>query len=188
MLKQRTKIFIFFLYLGDLAATVLAFLCAYWFRGIFPQESYAKLFPFAWYNNLLLAIFPAWSFLFYLMGLYRNWRGQGFWKETWELFKAVFIPSLLLGFTVFALKYQFVSRVFILLFVIFDFFFVLAARTFIRKMIIFFNRKIERFRRILILEQRNGPLPLSETSKGIKIWDYGFLAFFQLEIQFLPKS
>jgi hypothetical protein len=76
MLKQRTKIFIFFLYLGDLAATVLAFLCAYWFRGIFPQESYAKLFPFAWYNNLLLAIFPAWSFLFYLMGLYRNWRGQ----------------------------------------------------------------------------------------------------------------
>lgn len=151
MIRQRTRIYTFFLYLGDLGATVLAFFCAYWLRGIFPQESYAKLFPFSWYFNLLLMVFPIWSFFFYLMGLYRLWRGQGIWKEARGIFKAVFISSLILGFTIFVLKYHFVSRIFILSFSLSDFFLVIAARAFVRKAILFFNRKIERFRIILIV-------------------------------------
>ena len=115
MLRQRTKIFAFFLYLGDVGALLLAFLCAYGFRGIFPQESYATLFPFSWYLNLLLTVIPIWSITFFLIGLYRDWRGQGFWKETWGIFKAVVISSLFLGFILFALKYQFVSLIFIFL-------------------------------------------------------------------------
>jgi FlaA1/EpsC-like NDP-sugar epimerase len=141
MLKRRTKIFSFLLYLGDVGATLFAFVCAYWFRGIFPQESYAILFPFSWYLNLLLAIFPIWSLLFYLIGLYRDWRGQGFWRETWGVGKAIFISSLFLGFTLFALKYQFVSRIFISLFALFDFFFVIAFRSCIRKFILSFSKK-----------------------------------------------
>ena len=179
MLKQRTRIFTFFLYLGDLGATLLAFLCAYWFRGIFPQESYASLFPFSWYLNLFLAIFPIWSILFYLIDLYRDWRGLGFWKETWGISKAVLISSLLLGFTVFALKYQFVSRIFISLFALLDIFLIITVRISVRKLILFFNRKIERFRIILIVGTEEGAVILAkniEKHKDLGLRILGFLA------------
>ena len=179
MLKRRTKIFSFLLYLGDVGATLFAFVCAYWFRGIFPQESYAILFPFSWYLNLLLAIFPIWSLLFYLIGLYRDWRGQGFWRETWGIFKAIFISSLFLGFTLFALKYQFVSRIFISLFALFDFFFVIAFRSCIRKFILSFSKKIERFRRILIIGTEERAVSLAhniEKHKDLGLQILGFLS------------
>jgi len=177
MLRQRTKIFAFFLYLGDLGAVLLAFLCAYWFRGIFPQESYATLFPFSWYLNLLLAVVPIWSITLYLTGLYRDWRGQGFWKETWGIFKAVFISSLFLGFILFALKYQFVSRIFILLFALFDFFLVIAARASIRTIILFSNRKIERFRMILIVGTEERALSLAQNIEKHKDLGLRILGF-----------
>ena len=177
MLKQRTKIFAFFLYLGDLGAVLLAFLCAYWFRGIFPQESYATLFPFSWYLNLLLAVVPIWSITLYLTGLYRDWRGQGRWKETWGIFKAVLISSLFLGFILFALKYQFVSRIFILLFALFDFFLVIAARTSIRTIILFSNRKIERFRMILIVGTEERALSLAQNIEKHKDLGLRILGF-----------
>jgi exopolysaccharide biosynthesis polyprenyl glycosylphosphotransferase len=179
MLKQRTRIFSFFIYFGDLGATLIAFLCAYWFRDIFPQDSYAALFPFAWYLNLLLAIFPIWSILFYLVNLYRDWRGQGFWKEAWGVSKAVFISSLLLGFTVFALKYQFVSRIFISLFALLDIFLIITIRISVRKLILFFNRKIERFRIILIVGTEEGAVTLAqniEKHKDLGLRILGFLA------------
>jgi len=178
MIRQRTKIFAFCLYLGDLGATVLAFLSAYWLRGMFPQESYGPLFPFSLYLNLLWAILLLWSLLFYLTGLYRFWRGQGFWKETWGVFKAVFISSLILGFTVFALKYQFVSRIFIFLFALLDLFFVIAGRIVIRKLILFLNQKIERFRVILIIGSDERALTLAqniERHKDLGLRVLGFL-------------
>jgi len=179
MLKQRAKIFTFFLFLGDLGATFLAFIFAYWFRGAFPQESYAALFPFSWYLILILPIFLAWSILFYLMGLYRSWRGQGFGKETWGVFKAVFISSLLLGFTVFALKYQFVSRLFIFIFALFDLFLVIAARVSTRRLILLFNRNIERFRMILIVGTEGRAIALAqniESHKDLGLKILGFLS------------
>lgn len=179
MLKQRAKIITFSLYLGDLGATFCAFLWAYWFRGIFPQEAYAAIFPFPWYANLFLVIFPAWSIIFYLVGLYRFWRGQGFWKESWGIFKAIFISSLILGFAVFALKYQFISRIFLFLFALFDFIFIIAARFIIRKIILFFNRKIERFRVILIVGTEERAISLAqniENHKDLGLRILGFLS------------
>ena len=179
MLKQRTRIFAFFLYLGDLGAVLLAFFCAYWLRDVFPQESYATLFPFSWYLNLLLAVVPIWSITLYLTGLYRDWRGEGFWRETWGIFKAVIISSLFLGFILFALKYQFVSRIFISLFALFGIFFVMAARAFVRTIILSSNRKIARFRVILIVGTEDRALSLAqniEKHKDLGLRILGFLS------------
>jgi len=179
MLKQRIKIFAFLIYLGDLGATLLAFLCAYWMREAFPLESYAPLFPFSLYLPLLLAIFPVWSIFFYLMGLYRLWRGQRFWKESWGIFKAIFISSLILGFCVFALKYQFVSRIFIFLFALLDLFFIIAARIIVRRLIQFFSQKVEKFRRILIIGAEESALHIAqniEKHKDLGLRVLGFLS------------
>jgi exopolysaccharide biosynthesis polyprenyl glycosylphosphotransferase len=188
MIRQQTRIFTFFLYLGDLGATALAFLCAYWFRGIFPQESYAQLFPFSWYFHLLLMVFPIWSFFFYLMGLYRLWRGQGIWNEAWGIFKAVSISSLLLGFTVFFLRYHFISRIFILSFSLFDFFLVNAGRAFIRKAILFFNRKIEKNRVILIIGTEERAVSIAQRIEEHKDLGLRVLGFLSIGDSSLPQK
>jgi len=139
------------LLLGDLIATISAFVGAYLFRGTLPADSYAALFPFSWYLNLLIPIIPIWLLVFYLLELYRFWRGHGFWKETWLAFKAVSISSFLLGFIVFALKYVYVSRIFIFSFALFDFFLVIFFRWICRKTIQFFSRKNDSSRIILII-------------------------------------
>jgi exopolysaccharide biosynthesis polyprenyl glycosylphosphotransferase len=151
MVKQSNRIRSLALYIGDLLATILAFVCAYLFRGIFPEDSYAALFPFSWYLNLLIAIIPIWSLFFFLLELYRFWQGPGFWKETWRVFKAVFISSFLLGFIVFAFKYVFVSRIFIFSFALFDFLLIILIRWGIRKTIQLLNRKSENCRIILVV-------------------------------------
>ena len=93
MINQRNKIRSLAVYIGDLLAAGLAFLCAYEFRGALPQDPQHPLFPLAMYLNLLWPLLPIWSILFYLKGLYHAWQGEGFWKETWEIIQAIFISS-----------------------------------------------------------------------------------------------
>jgi len=188
MIRQRKRIFAFLLYISDSAATLLAFVCAHWIRGVLPQESYAELFPFSRYSNLLLAIFPIWSILFYIVGLYRFWRGQGFGKELWDIFKAVLIASLILGFTVFFLKYDFVSRIFILLFALLDFLFILAGRISIRKIILFFSKKIEGFRRILLIGIEERAIALAKNIEKHKDMGLRILGFLSTRDVGVPQS
>jgi exopolysaccharide biosynthesis polyprenyl glycosylphosphotransferase len=179
MIKQRTKILAFFIYLADLGATLIAFLWAYWLRGTLPWDPSLPLFPFSMHLNLLWGVFLIWSIVFYLIGLYRFWRGQGFWKEIWKVFKAVFLSSLLLGFAVFALKYQFVSRLFIFLFAFFDFLSILVARACIRRLILFSNKNIERFRIILIVGTEERAVSLAqniEKHRDLGLQILGFLS------------
>ncbi len=151
MIRQRTQIRFLLLYLGDLSATFLAFLCAYWIRGVFSQESYSILFSLSWYLKLLLVVLPIWSILFYLVGLYRYWRGLGIWKETRAIFKAIFLGSLILGFFVFAFKYHFVSRIFIFLFAVLDLILVVGFRWAVRNAVHSLSGKGESLRMILVV-------------------------------------
>ncbi len=90
------------------------------FGVLFQTTPFPTFFPFPGTLNLLWPILPIWSLIFYVMELYRYWRGPGFWRETWRVFKAVFLSCFVLGFIIFALKYQFISRIFLLSFAFFD--------------------------------------------------------------------
>ena len=179
MIRQRNRIRSLALYIGDLVATVSAFLLAYGFRGAFPEDLYASLFPLSFYLDLFLPILPIWSLIFYLMELYQYWRGPGFWKETWKIFSAVFISSFLLGFFVFALKYQFVSRIFILSFAFYDFLLVIFFRYVTRKVIQLLNRQGESSRAILIVGTGDQALELvrgieKHRDLGLQIMRFSF--------------
>lgn len=179
MVNQRNRIRSLAMLMADLLATILAFLSAYWFRGAFPETSYASLFPFSWYSNLIWPILLLWALVFYLSGLYEYWRGPGFWKETWMVFKAILITSLLLGFVVFAFKYQFVSRIFIFSFAFFNFFFIIALRLGLRKTIIFLSRHRESYRFILMVGMDDHALKLArgiENHRDLGLRILGFLS------------
>jgi exopolysaccharide biosynthesis polyprenyl glycosylphosphotransferase len=141
MIRQRTRIFSFFLFLGDLGATALAFSLAYSLRGAFPRISYPDLFPFSWYVDLVLPVLPFWGVIFFVIGLYGFWQGPGFWKESWTIFKALLFSFLILGFFIFAAKHHFVSRVFLLFFFVFSVIFVPLMRMMARKFILTVKRK-----------------------------------------------
>jgi len=151
MIKHRTTIYSFFLLVGDFGATFLAFLLAYLLREAFPQASYAVLFPFYWYANLFLTIVPIWLFTFFSMGLYEFWRGPGFWKEFWKILKALLVSFFILAFLIFVLKYQFISRIFLLFFFIGNVLFVPVFRNLLRRTILFLKKKNGNFRIYLIV-------------------------------------
>jgi len=176
------------LYMGDLLATGLAFLCAYWFRGALPQDSVHILFPFFLYSKLLWGVFLIWSILFYLKGLYRVWQGEGFWKEIWAIIQAVFISCLLLGFTVFALKYQFVSRIFILSFALFDLVLATLFRFLSRKAILFLNHRSEYFRFIMIVGLEEDALKIAEGIEKHKDLGLRVRGFLSTRDSFRPSN
>ena len=179
MVNQRNRIRSIALLLSDLIATILAFLCAYAFREAFQEVYQVVLFPLSWYLNLLWLILPFWAFVFYLLGLYQYWRGAGFWKEAWMVFKATFISSFLLGFGVFALKYQFVSRIFILSFSFFDFLLILLLRWVCRKVIRYLSHYSESYRHILMVGMDEHALKLAhgiEQHRDLGLRVMGFLS------------
>ena len=151
MVNQRNRIRAFAVLLGDLAAAVFAFLCAYHFRDAFQEVYRVVLFPLSWYLNLLWIALPLNLTVFFLLGHYRQWRGPGIRKEAWAVFQAVALSSFLLGFFVFILKYQFVSRIFIASQAGFTLLFVLLLRLLTRRAIQFLAHHRDDFRRILIV-------------------------------------
>jgi len=153
MVRQRNKIRNLALWAGDIFGTVLAFFLAYAFRGALPEDPLRPLYPFSWHLNLLWSILPVWTLIFFLTGSYRYWKGPGFWTEAWSVFKAVFVSCLFVGFMIFALKYQFVSRLFFLSFAFLDWVLVLVFRHLVRRAIQMLNRESEGSRFILIVGQ-----------------------------------
>ena len=151
MVNQRNRIRSFAVLLGDLAATALAFFCAYAFRDAFQEIYKVVLFPLSWYLNLLWFFLPLVLLVFFLFGHYQYWRGPGIGKEAWKVFQAVTLSSLLLGFFVFILKFQFVSRIFIASQAAFTFLFVLLFRILARRAVLFLTHHREDFRMILIV-------------------------------------
>jgi exopolysaccharide biosynthesis polyprenyl glycosylphosphotransferase len=141
MIKHRTLVFRYFLFLGDFGATVLAFLLAYLLRGALPQIADRELFPFSWYAELFLIIIPVWALVFFFMRLYEFWRGTGFWKEWGKIFQALLMSFFILGFFLFLGKYQFVGRIFLFLFFLFSVLLVPLLRLLIRRSILSLNRQ-----------------------------------------------
>ncbi|MBP1713168.1 MAG: Undecaprenyl-phosphate galactose phosphotransferase [Deltaproteobacteria bacterium] len=177
MLRQRTKIFSLILYFGDLTATLFAFILSYVIRRFLPITSYAEVFPFALYLDLLWPTILIWSIVFFGLGLYQSWRSRGFWRESWLVLKAVLIASLLLGFVAFALKFEFVSRLFWVLFAFLDVVLIHFMRFFIRAVI--FPPKKDRFRFLLIIGTEKNACHLArmiERHKDLGLQIFGFLS------------
>jgi len=181
MIAQRNKIRVIGIYLGDILATVLAFFGAYALRGSFPEEAYARLFPLSMYINLLWIILPVWSLIFYLVGSYNYWRGEKWLRETWKIFKAIFLSSLVLGFFVFAFKYQFVSRIFISLFAIYDLILIVVFRYLTRQLIIFWGSKSQHNRNIVILGLNGHAWKLARSIEKNRDLGFYFLGFLSLK-------
>ncbi len=121
MLKQKARAIALGVLLTDLALTALSLPVAWWLRqgilrktlpGVFPLP----LVPLDQYLLLLFFILPLWGLLLSVAGFYRSHRTLPLGEEMWGTARVAFGGTAILVLLIFGLRFDFVSRWFLVLF------------------------------------------------------------------------
>ena len=121
MLKQKARAIALGVLLTDLALTALSLPVAWWLRqgilrhtlpGLFPLP----LVPLEQYLLLLFFILPLWGLLLSVAGFYRSHRTLPLGEEMWGTARVAFGGTAILVLLIFGLRFDFVSRWFLVLF------------------------------------------------------------------------
>ncbi len=119
--ERRSALLGFIARLHDLAATVLAFLLAYWVRRDLlakffgPQLVRPEIYPLAHYTSLLLWILVVWTVCGSLLGIYRDVEQRNRRELALDAGKLVLLSVLALNTALFLFRAQDISRAFVLL-------------------------------------------------------------------------
>ena len=117
--------------LGDLAATVLAFLLSYWARDTLLGSSLGKIYPIQSYGWMLLVAMVSVPIIFSLLKLYEfdTLEGQtSLLRKTQRLLRGMALEYVLFSVLVFSLKLHYVSRLFLFLFIVSNFVLLVVLR------------------------------------------------------------
>jgi exopolysaccharide biosynthesis polyprenyl glycosylphosphotransferase len=105
----------------DLVLTTLAFLLAWWLRSHFgpqllPRYFPTELYPLSRYLGLLPLVLAIWTFLLVSREAYTSRRTVSLHREVWQVVQVVGLGTLTLAASGWALRLDFVSRPFLILF------------------------------------------------------------------------
>ena len=100
---------------------------------------------------MLLIILPIGSYCLYSFGLYGSQRTSSLWSESRKIIMAMLITTLLLGTVIFALKVQYVSRLFVAIFGVSAFLLLSNQRVVMRGLAKILRRKGWNTRNVLIV-------------------------------------
>lgn len=137
MLKQQARTVAAVVYAADLATTLVALPASYLVRsevlprlfpGLFPTE----LFALPLYLTLVGPIVVIWTGLLFLLGAYRSRRTTNLRDEVTLVARAALYGSVLLTLVVFAFRWDFISRFFLLLFALVNLAFLVSERLAVR--------------------------------------------------------
>ncbi len=137
MLKQQARVVAASLYAADLASTLAAFGCAYYLRSellprLFPTWLPGRLYDFRLYMTLISPIALIWTGLFFAFGGYKSRRVSPLKNEVWLLFRITAFALLSLTIVVFGLRWDFISRPFLVIFAGVNFLFLVLERLTVR--------------------------------------------------------
>ncbi len=158
--------------LVETAVTVVSFLLAYAIRDHLPLTYFGELFPLRDYLALLLVVVLLWNALALLIqqqpALSAGDR-LGVVKETALL---VFLGGVLISAAIFVLKYQFISRPFILIFVLVNFSFLVAFRLLAARGVSRFGRLVSGDRNLLIVGSGDRAARVAAVLEEAEAWGY----------------
>lgn len=137
MLKQQARTVAALLYAADLGSTLAALAAAYYLRSavfprVFPSLFPHGLFDFSLYLTLVGPIVLIWTGLFFGAGAYKSRRVSSLPDEAWLLLRIPVIGTVLLTLVVFALRWEFISRPFLVIFAAVNVVFLLVQRVTVR--------------------------------------------------------
>ena len=172
MMQRKYRIARLVYALVETAVTVVSFLLAYLIRDYLPLAYFGELFPFRDYLGLLVVVVLLWNGLALLIQQQPALSGSdrlGVVKETALL---VFLGGVLISAAIFLLKYQFISRPFILIFVLVNFFFLMAFRLFAARGVSRFGRLVSGDRNLLIVGGGDRAARVAAVLEEAEAWGY----------------
>jgi exopolysaccharide biosynthesis polyprenyl glycosylphosphotransferase len=152
MLKQHAKLVYQSLLVTDSVVTILSFFTAYGVRNTYLRSwDLSGLYPLERYTWLLIVIVPAWIVLLKAFHAYRSYRTASFLDELAAVGKAAILGGFLIGAIAFATKSDYISRAFILSFVIINSIMLGAERFAIRAISWAIRKRGYNFRNVIIV-------------------------------------
>ena len=174
--------------LVETAVTVVSFLVGYVIRDHLPLAYFGELFPFRDYLGLLLVVVLLWNGLALLIQQQPALSASdrlGVVKETALL---VFLGGVLISAAIFVLKYQFISRPFILIFVLVNFAFLLAFRLLASRGVNRFGRLVSGDRNLLIVGSGDRAARVAAVLEEAEAWGYHLVGIVPESPDALPDS
>jgi exopolysaccharide biosynthesis polyprenyl glycosylphosphotransferase len=137
MISERARLVHWSYFLSDLTATAAAFVAAYAVRnGPITIGWLGEVYPLSHYLPLLGFILPAWAVIFYSCGLYGRRLSRTLHTEVSRLLRAMILCGLAFSVALVALRLQYVSRPFIVIFLIVNALLVAIGRATVRAIIL----------------------------------------------------
>jgi exopolysaccharide biosynthesis polyprenyl glycosylphosphotransferase len=137
VLKERAKLVAYWVWTADLVLTTLAYLLAWWLRSHFgpqllPSIFPTELYPLSRYLGLLPLVLATWTFLLVTREAYTSRRTVALHREVWQVVQVVGLGTLTLAAGGWALRLDFVSRPFLILFAAINVSFLIAEKVALR--------------------------------------------------------
>jgi exopolysaccharide biosynthesis polyprenyl glycosylphosphotransferase len=188
MLKEKAKLISNLVFISDILITILSFLAAYWIRNTFFSKEFSHLFPLPQYLQLLPIIILIWGFNLHFFKTYWSYRTISPFREFWDLFKVILVSGVLLIFYIFILRYHFVSRLFVSIFLMINFLLLCLERGIIRILSHHLRRKGFNYRNLLVVGTGQRALNFVNKIKENPHWGFKIVGFVDKDPLWVGKS
>jgi exopolysaccharide biosynthesis polyprenyl glycosylphosphotransferase len=138
MISERARLVSWSYLVSDLLATTVAFVAAHSVRNTVADATdlLGHLYPLSSYVALLLVILPVWALVFHTAGLYGRRSSRTLHTELSRLVRAMAACALLMTAAIVATKADFVSRPFIIIFLLLNALLVAVGRAIVRSVVL----------------------------------------------------
>jgi exopolysaccharide biosynthesis polyprenyl glycosylphosphotransferase len=182
MLKQKARAIALGVLAGDLALTAVSLPVAYVLRhgvltALFPTLFPSPLNPIAQYWFLLALILPIWGLLLSAAGFYRSHRTLPLGEEIWGAMKVSFGGTALLALAAYGLRLEFVSRFFLVVFGVVNFFFLATEKIALRLTSRYVRARGYNFRTVLLVGTGRKAAQLAEFLEARSYWGFKVLGY-----------
>jgi len=172
MIKKKDRIAYLTYSFVESVITSFSFLVAYWVRGQLPSPWFEPLFPFSNYVGLLLVVILLWNLLFAVGRTGGKAAISGGFDVVKEVALTVLTGNVLIGAAIFILKYDFISRFFIVIFAAIDFVFLCVFRIYAKAGISRFRNLLNEDQNVLIVGTDEKAAHVAEVLEASRDWGY----------------
>ena len=179
MIQKKYRIAVAAYALFESFVTALSFVVAYYLRTQLPSDFFGKVFPFKDYLGLLIVVILLWIVLFFLVRQRKTDFAEDWLEVTQEILLTVVTGTVLISAAIFILKYDFISRPFIVIFAVINFIFLSGFHYFTKSSASHFKRILAGERRVLIVgtEERAGEV--AQVLDAAQQWGYKLVGVVQ---------
>jgi len=175
VIKEHLRLFKHLLQLVDCLALTASFVGAYYLRKVLPLQSGPR--ELGDYLFLLVVIVPLWSALLHQFGGYRSFRTMRIGEILWRLTKVEIVGLLLLSWFLFFLRFNYVSRTFLIGFGVLSSLALVAVRA---GMVMFFQaarRHGYNYRNVLVVGTSQRAREFAYTLESHREWGFRIVGF-----------